>query len=75
MLEVLSPHNAHADVLLREAELRRKADAQRKRKEDAEMEKGLTIQDLTKGLLNYKFTGLSFSKGCEDGSMKYVPFV
>ena len=39
------------------------------------MEKGLTIQDLTKGLLNYKFTGLSFSKGGEDGSMKYVSFV
>ena len=39
------------------------------------MEKGLTIQDLTKGLLNYKFTGLSFSKGGEDGSMKYVSFM
>jgi len=51
------------EVLAEEASVRRKADEVRKRKEDIETARGITVEDLTKGLLNYRFTGLTFEQG------------
>ena len=54
-----------------EAAIRRKANEVRAKKEEIEMARGITVEDLTKGLLNYKFTGLTFEQG-EKGALRYV---
>ena len=36
------------------------------------MARGITMEDLTKGLLNYKYTGLTFEKGAKAGDLRYV---
>jgi len=51
------------EVLAEEASIRRKADEVRAKKEEIEMARGITVEDLTKGLLNYRFTGLTFEQG------------
>ena len=61
------------EVLAEEAAIRVKADEVRKKKEEIEMARGITLEDLTKGLLNYKFTGLSFVQG-EKGALECVKF-
>ena len=38
------------------------------------MARGITMEDLTKGLLNYKYTGLTFEKGTKAGDLRYVLF-
>lgn len=38
------------------------------------MARGITMEDLTKGLLNYKYTGLTFEKGAKAGDLRYVLF-
>ena len=38
------------------------------------MARGITMEDLTKGLLNYKYTGLTFEKGDKAGDLRYVLF-
>ena len=53
--------------------VRKKADEVRKKKEEMEMNKKYTVEDLTRGLLNYKFTGLTFEQGGR-GSLRYVFF-
>jgi len=59
------------DVLVKETAMRQKADKTRERKEAAEAARGVTLEDLTKGLLNYKFTGLSFARGGEKGILDF----
>ena len=39
------------------------------------MARGITMEDLTKGLLNYKYTGLTFEKGDKAGDLRYVFFL
>eukprot|EP00578_Thalassiosira_sp_NH16_P008205 CAMPEP_0181111216 /NCGR_PEP_ID=MMETSP1071-20121207/19153_1 /TAXON_ID=35127 /ORGANISM="Thalassiosira sp., Strain NH16" /LENGTH=241 /DNA_ID=CAMNT_0023195087 /DNA_START=19 /DNA_END=744 /DNA_ORIENTATION=+ len=51
------------EVLAEEADVRGKADKVRARKEEIEMARGVTVEDLTKGLLNYRYTGLTFELG------------
>jgi len=58
------------EILVEEAEVRKRADAVRARKEEIEMSRGVTVEDLTKGLLNYRYTGLNFVKG-ERGALKF----
>ena len=61
----------HTEVMAEEAAIRQKADEVRAKKEEIEMARGITVEDLTKGLLNYKFTGLTFEQG-EKGALRYV---
>ena len=35
------------------------------------MARGITVEDLTRGLLNYRYTGLTFTKG-DRGALKCV---
>lgn len=70
-IKLLMPHAT--EVLAEEAAIRVKADEVRKKKEEIEMARGITLEDLTKGLLNYKFTGLSFVQG-EKGALECVKF-
>mmetsp|Transcript_39876 Transcript_39876/g.84969 ORF Transcript_39876/g.84969 Transcript_39876/m.84969 type:complete len:244 (-) Transcript_39876:768-1499(-) len=58
------------EVMAEEAAVRKKADEVRAKKEEIEMARGITVEDLTKGLLNYRYTGLSFVKG-ERGALKF----
>merc|ERR1719356_72516 len=60
------------DVLLKETAMRQKADKTQERKKVAEAARGVTVQELTKGLLNYKFTGLSFAQGGEKSSLDFT---
>ena len=60
--------------MVEEAAVRKKADEVRAKREEIEMSRGVTIEDLTKGLLNYKYTGLSFVQG-EKGALMYVCFI
>lgn len=61
----------YTEVMAEEAAIRKKADEVRAKKEEIEMARGITVEDLTKGLLNYKFTGLTFEQG-EKGALRYV---
>lgn len=60
---------SHTEVLAEEAAVRRKADEVRAKKEQIEMARGITLEDLTKGLLNYRYTGLNFVQG-EKGALE-----
>jgi len=51
------------EVLAKEKEVREKAQEVRAKKIEIEAQRGMTMEDLTKGLLNYKYTGLTFQKG------------
>lgn len=62
------------EVMAEEADVRRKADQVRAKKEEIEMARGITVEDLTKGLLNYRYTGLTFEQGGEKGKIRYVSF-
>lgn len=53
--------------------MRKEADKVRRKKEEMEMNKKYTVEDLTRGLLNYKFTGLTFEQGGK-GALRYVSF-
>ncbi|KAL7532487.1 hypothetical protein ACHAWF_004157 [Thalassiosira exigua] len=59
------------EVLAEEEAVRKKADEVRAKKEEIEMARGITIQDLTKGLLNYRYTGLSFARGDKEGALNF----
>jgi len=59
------------EVLAKEREVREKAQEVRAKKIEIEAQRGMTVEDLTKGLLNYKYTGLSFTKG-NNGALKWV---
>lgn len=60
-----------AEVLAEEAAVRKKADEVRAKKEAIEMARGITLEDLTKGLLNYRFTGLTFERS-DKGALRCV---
>ena len=57
------------EVLIKEKEVREQAQQVRARKMEVEAQRGMTLEDLTKGLLNYKYTGLTFQKG-DGGALK-----
>jgi predicted RNase H-like nuclease (RuvC/YqgF family) len=57
------------EVLAREKEVREKAQEVRAKKIEIETQRGMTVEDLTKGLLNYKYTGLAFQRG-DNGALK-----
>ena len=57
------------EVLIKEKEVREEAQKVRARKMEVEAQRGMTLEDLTKGLLNYKYTGLTFQKG-DGGALK-----
>ena len=58
-------------MLEEEAIHRRKAKEIQFQKKEIEEAKSTTIEDLTMGLMNYKYVGLDFIKG-EVGSLMYV---
>ena len=60
------------EVKAEEKAIRQKANEVRAKKEEIEMARGITMEDLTKGLLNYKYTGLTFEKGDKAGDLRYV---
>lgn len=57
------------EVRAKEKEVREKAQEVRAKKIEIEAQRGMTMEDLTKGLLNYKYTGLTFQKG-QNGALK-----
>lgn len=59
------------EVLAEEAAVRKKADKVRAKKEEIEMSRGVTMEDLTKGFLNYRYTGLSFVQGTKKGALTF----
>lgn len=59
------------EILAEEIAIRQKADEVKARKEEIETARGITVEDLTKGLLNYKYTGLTFEQ-CDKGALRYV---
>ena len=73
----IPPHttNTQTEVITEEKAIRQKANEVRAKKEEIEMARGITMEDLTKGLLNYKYTGLTFEKGAKAGDLRYVCFV
>ena len=71
LTHVVSTDILITEVLAEEAAVRSEADKVRAKKEEIEMARGITVEDLTKGLLNYRFTGLNFAKG-EKGTLKCV---
>lgn len=54
-----------------EVAVRKQADEVRKKKEEVEMARGITLEDLTIGLLNYRYTGLTFET-LRDGTLRCV---
>ena len=58
-----------AEVLAEEADYRKKAQEIRDKKREIEENKNTTLEDLTRGLLNYRYTGLNFEKGQNGGLM------
>ena len=64
-------HKHTKEAISQEAIVRRKADSVRAKKEEIELARDTTVEDLTKGLLNYRFTGLTF-KQSEQGALRYV---
>jgi hypothetical protein len=61
------------EAISQEAIVRKKADNVRAKKEEIELARDTTVEDLTKGLLNYRFTGLTFKRS-EQGALRYVDF-
>lgn len=59
------------EAISQEAIVRKKADNVRAKKEEIELARDTTVEDLTKGLLNYRFTGLTFKRS-EQGALRYV---
>lgn len=57
------------EIRIEEKTVREKAQEVRAKKIEIEAQRGMTVEDLTKGLLNYKYTGLSFTKG-DHGALK-----
>jgi len=57
------------EIRIEEKAVREKAQEVRAKKIEIEAQRGMTVEDLTKGLLNYKYTGLSFTKG-DHGALK-----
>lgn len=62
-----------AEIMAEEAAVRKRADEVRKKKEEIEMARGITLEDLTIGLLNYRYTGLTFQT-LQDGTLRCVCF-
>ena len=62
------------EAISQEAIVRKKADNVRAKKEEIELARDTTVEDLTKGLLNYRFTGLTFKRS-EQGALRYVDFL
>mmetsp|Transcript_17875 Transcript_17875/g.29336 ORF Transcript_17875/g.29336 Transcript_17875/m.29336 type:complete len:252 (+) Transcript_17875:77-832(+) len=58
------------EVLAKEKEVREQAQEVRAKKIEIEAQRGMTLEDLTKGLLNYKYTGLTFQKG-DNGALNF----
>ena len=69
-----TPTHTQTEVIAEEKAIRQKANEVRAKKEEIEMARGITMEDLTKGLLNYKYTGLTFEKGAKAGDLRYVYF-
>ena len=69
-----TPPHTTTEVITEEKAIRQKANEVRAKKEEIEMARGITMEDLTKGLLNYKYTGLTFEKGSKAGDLRYVLF-
>lgn len=61
----------HAEIMAEEVAVRKQADEVRKKKEEVEMARGITLEDLTIGLLNYRYTGLTFET-LRDGTLRCV---
>lgn len=59
------------EAISQEAIVRKKADNARAKKDEIELARDTTVEDLTKGLLNYRFTGLTFKRS-EQGAIRYV---
>lgn len=57
------------EIRIEEKTVREKAQEVRAKKIEIEAQRGMTVEDLTRGLLNYKYTGLSFTKG-DHGALK-----
>jgi len=58
------------EVLVKEKKARQQAQEVRAKKMEIEAQRGMTMEDLTKGLLNYKYTGLAFQKG-DNGALNF----
>ncbi|KAL3768040.1 hypothetical protein ACHAWU_005498 [Discostella pseudostelligera] len=58
------------EIMAEEAAVRKRADEVRKKKEEIEMARGITLEDLTIGLLNYRYTGLTFQT-LQDGTLSF----
>ena len=57
------------EIRIQERDVRERAQEVRAKKMEIEAQRGMTVEDLTKGLLNYKYTGLAFTKG-NNGALK-----
>lgn len=62
-----------SEIMAEEVAVRKQAEEIRKKKEEIEMARGMTLEDLTIGLLNYRYTGLTFET-LRDGTLWWVSF-
>jgi hypothetical protein len=60
------------DIALEEKKQRMRANDARLLKEQAEEAKKTTIDDLTRGVVNYKALGLDFQRTKREGELRYV---
>lgn len=60
------------DIMLEESKQRMRAEEARALKKQAEEAKKTTVDDLTKGIVNYKYLGLDFEKTDEENELRYV---
>lgn len=61
-----------AEITVEEKEHRQRAQEARALKAKVEEAKRTTVDDLTKGVVNYKFTGLDFEKTSVDNELRCV---
>ncbi len=74
MTDILLAQTRHcniAEIMAEEAAVREKADKIREKEEETEMARGMTLEEVTKGLLYFRYTGLTFQTG-GNGMMRYV---
>ncbi len=68
---LILPCDCNAEIMADEVAVRKRADEVRKKKEESEMAREITVEDLTIGLLNYRYTGLTFET-LRDGTLRCV---
>ena len=66
---MISPCDCNAEIMAEEVAVRKRAEEVRKKKEESEMAREITVEDLTIGLLNYRYTGLTFET-LRDGTLR-----